>query len=174
MEFLTQIEGNFLLWVQQFLRQEWMTPFWKMITFLGDRGWFWIALGLGLLLFKETRRAGTAVLLALLINALITNVTLKPLIARIRPYEAIEGLMPLVGPQRDFSFPSGHASASFAAATACWKLLPGKYGKPLLILAALIAFSRLYLGVHYPTDVIAGVAIGVFAAWAAVNVRKAV
>lgn len=161
---LLELDGNLLLWIQEFLRQEWMTPFWKGITFLGNAGWFWIALSILLLLPKKTRKLGIAGLIALAIGALITNVALKNLVARTRPYEVVEGLTLLVGKQSDFSFPSGHSCASFAAATAYYKMAPKghrKWGVLALVLAGLIAFSRLYVGVHYPTDVIAGIAIGV-------------
>ena len=107
-----------------------------------------------------------------MIGALITNVTLKNLVARTRPYEVVEGLVLLIEKQRDYSFPSGHTCASFAAAGVYWRMLPKKFGIPLVILAAMIAFSRLYVGVHYPTDVLAGLLIGLFAAWAARHMQK--
>lgn len=167
MEFISnllELDGNLLLWIQEFLRQEWMTPFWKGITFLGNAGWFWIVLSILLLIPKKTRTVGIAGLIALAIGALITNLALKNLVARTRPYEVIEGLTLLVGKQSDFSFPSGHSCASFAAATAYYKMAQKghqKWGVLALVLAGFIAFSRLYVGVHYPTDVIAGIVIGV-------------
>lgn len=167
MDWLLQLDGNILLFIQENIRQEWMNGFWKAVTFLGDAGWFWIVLSVILLCFKKTRSVGIAALLALLIGALITNVTLKNLIARIRPYEVVEGLSILVSKPHDYSFPSGHTCASFAAATVYYKMFSKKWGIPALILAALIAFSRLYVGVHYPTDVLAGLLIGVLAGWVA-------
>ncbi len=80
------------------------------------------------------------------------------------PYEVVEGLKLLIEPQSDFSFPSGHTCASIGAALACirfWR----KWGIPLVILAVLISLSRLYVGVHYPTDVLGGAVVGAFAAW---------
>lgn len=171
---LLTIDGNILLWIQEYFRQDFMTPFWKFITFLGDSGWFWITLSVLLLLSKQTRRTGVTALLALGLGALITNVALKNMVARIRPYEVIEGLVLLVKEQSDFSFPSGHSCASFAAAVVYYKMLPKKYGISAVILAALIAFSRLYVGVHYPSDVIAGSVIGILVALLAyVLVEKA-
>ena len=169
MEFLWQIDSSILLWIQYF-RQEWMTPFWKGITFLGDYGWFWIVLALAFLCFRQTRKTGAAVFLALLIGALITNVVFKPLFARTRPYEVIDGLVLLVGRQKDYSFPSGHSCAAFAGAAVCYRLLPRRYGIGFMVLAGLLAFSRLYVGVHYPSDVLGGIMIGLFAAWTALKI----
>ncbi len=161
------IDVNLLLWIQEHFRRDWMTPIWKFITSLGDAGWFWIVLAIGLLIVKKTRKTGVTACSSLLIGALITNVFLKNLVARTRPYEVISSLTLLVDPQHDFSFPSGHSCASFAAAMVLYKMLPRKYGIPAVVLAALIAFSRLYVGVHYPSDVAAGILIGIFSAWAA-------
>ena len=85
-------------------------------------------------------------------------------------YEVIDGLILLVDPQHDFSFPSGHSCASFAAAMVYYKMFPKKYGVPAVILATLIALSRLYVGVHYPSDVAAGILIGILAAWIACRI----
>ena len=85
-DYLWQLDSSILLWFQS-LRQDWMTPFWKFITSLGNAGWFWIALALFLLCFGSTRRAGASALLALALGALMTNILIKPALARIRPYE---------------------------------------------------------------------------------------
>lgn len=164
------IDGNLLLWIQEYIRQEWMTPFWTFVTSLGDAGWFWIVLSVILMIPKRTRKIGITALVSLGIGALITNVALKNIVARTRPYEVIDGLILLVGVQSDFSFPSGHSCASFAAAMVYYRMLPKKYGICAVILASLIAFSRLYVGVHYPSDVIAGVGIGMVAAWMACKI----
>ena len=105
MEAILQWDGQALLFIQEHIRQVWMDGFWKTITHLGDAGWFWIILGIVLLIPKKTRKAGIAALAALAIGALITNVALKNIIARIRPYEVVEGLKLLIEPQSDFSFP---------------------------------------------------------------------
>ena len=91
---------------------------------------------------------------------------LKNVVARTRPYEVVEGLTRLIEKQSDYSFPSGHTAASFAAAVILFLQLPKKYGIPALILAVLISFSRLYLGVHYATDVLAGAVSGTLIALA--------
>ncbi|MDY4168414.1 MAG: phosphatase PAP2 family protein [[Ruminococcus] gnavus] len=172
MEAILQWDGQALLFIQEHIRQVWMDGFWKTITHLGDAGWLWIIFGIVLLIPKKTRKAGIAALAALAIGALITNVALKNIIARIRPYEVVEGLKLLIEPQSDFSFPSGHTCASIGAALAMYPFLERKWGIPLVILAVLISLSRLYVGVHYPTDVLGGAVVGAFAAWGAVRIVK--
>lgn len=104
---------------------------------------------------------------ALLGTLIINNIILKNLVARTRPYEVIEGLTYLVKKPTDLSFPSGHAGCAFAAACIMFRRLPRKYGVPALILAILISFSRLYVGVHYPSDVLFGVISGISISYAA-------
>lgn len=166
MEALLQLDGNILLWIQEYVRHDFMNGFWTFITHLGDAGWFWIVLSLVLCIFPRTRRIGVMSLFSLALCALVTNVCLKNLIARPRPYTQIPGLEILIDPQKDWSFPSGHTTASFAAACSYMRGSPKKiYGVPAIVLALLIAFSRLYVGVHYPSDVLGGLIIGVTGSW---------
>jgi len=158
------LDFQILLWIQENLRSECWDTFWTGITFLGDHGQFWILLSLCLLIPKRTRKIGLCSLAALVLSLLCTNIFLKNLVRRARPFQQYAQLIPLIPAPRDFSFPSGHTSASFAAAVACFlgfrdqnRWLPAVCP---LILAALIGFSRLYLGVHFPTDVLAGCLIG--------------
>lgn len=160
LEALQQTDLSILLWIQNHLRMDFMTGFWKAVTFLGDYGWFWIVLGIGFIIYRKTRFVGVSVMLSLVIEALITNVFIKNWIARIRPYNYSSEVILLISEQVDFSFPSGHSGASFAAAYICIRMLPKKYGVPLFILAILISFSRLYVGVHFPSDVLGGIIIG--------------
>ncbi|NLH01378.1 MAG: phosphatase PAP2 family protein [Clostridiales bacterium] len=129
------------------------------MTKLGDGGAVWIALGLTLFAFPKTRRRGAYVLVCLLAVFLVNNCLLKPIVARPRPYVTIEGLSILVNPLQSYSFPSGHAASSFAAALAM-VLFFGRKGGYAYIPAVLIAFSRCYVGVHYPSDVIGGAIVG--------------
>ena len=135
-----------------------------IITLLGDAGIFWIAVSVLFMLTKKYRKTGIGMMLALMMGLLVCNIWLKPTIARIRPYDFKEehlGVIVnlLIEKQHDFSFPSGHTIASFEAAVVI--LLGGrKLGIPAMILAFLIAFSRLYLYVHYPTDVIFSMILG--------------
>lgn len=169
---LIQLDGDILLWIQQNLRSDLWTWFWKFITFFGNAGIFWIIVCLTLVIYKKTRQLGIQCALSLAVNALATNVILKNLIARTRPYKAIEGLTILINEPIDFSFPSGHAAASFAVAGAVYFFGYKKTGAALLAFAALIALSRLYLGVHYPSDIIGGTAIGLLAAWLVTELFK--
>lgn len=166
-ETLLHLDGQALLFIQEHLRQEWLTPAVKVITSLGNAGIFWIVLTAILLVVPKTRKVGCMSALALIGALIVDNLILKNWVARIRPYEVVEGLNRLIEAQKDYSFPSGHTGSSFASAVVCFLELPKKYGIPILILAILIACSRLYLGVHYPTDVIAGVIIGIGLALAA-------
>lgn len=155
------MEGTILLWIQEYLRNPVLTPIMKVITTLGDAGIFWILVAILCLCIAKTRKAGATIALALLFSLIVNNGILKNAVARIRPYEAVEGLECLMGKAVDFSFPSGHSGASFAAATVIACLFPKKYGIPAIVLAALIAFSRLYVGIHYPTDVLVGIVDGI-------------
>lgn len=148
-----------------------------IITLLGDAGIFWIAVSVVLILIPKYRKAGLSMGLALLMGVVVCNMIMKPLFARIRPYDfqlnQFGKVIPLlVEAQHDFSFPSGHTIASFEAATAL-AIHNRKLGIPALILACLIAFSRLYLYVHYVTDVLVSVGLGIgFAFLASFLVKK--
>lgn len=131
-----------------------------IITRLGDDGIFWIILAIIFLCFRKTRKMGFSAALAMIIGLLVVNIFLKNAVGRIRPYELNQGVTLLVERLSDYSFPSGHTAVSFEAATAIF-IRNKKLGIPSLILATLIAFSRLYLYVHYPTDVLVGLVIGV-------------
>ena len=137
-----------------------LTPIFRFITTLGNAGVIWIVLSVGLLIPKKTRRVGALALVSLVFSALIDNVILKNVVARTRPYDVIEGLTSLVGAQKDYSFPSGHTGSAFAAAVVLFLGLPKKCGIPILVFACLMGLSRLYVGVHYPSDVLGGALIG--------------
>ena len=155
------MEAQILLFIQENIRNEVLDPIMLAITSLGNAGIVWIIISLILLIIKKTRKIGICCAVALILQLTLINGILKNIVGRIRPYEVIDGLNCLVGVQKDPSFPSGHTTSSFAVAWIIIKKLPKKFGIPALILAALIALSRLYVGVHYPTDVLAGVFIGI-------------
>ena len=134
----------------------------------GAHGELWIALTVLALAFRRTRKAGFAMALALCLYMVSGHFILKPLFARPRPCDVNTAITILVKRPHGHSFPSGHTASAFAAAFALW-LQNRKLGVPALVLAAFIAFTRLYLYVHFPTDVLGGLvlglALGFFASW---------
>lgn len=185
MENLLRFEGDMLLWIQNHLRNDFTDPIVKFITHLGDHGYLWIALLLVLLCIPKTRKAAFLGAATLLMTYIITNLCLKPLIARTRPYEVIEGLTRIIEAQSDRSFPSGHTANSMAVGVILWEIsqkwenlvdkklyFPKAAGWFVLILSVLIGLSRLYVGVHYPTDVLAGAVIAVLDAAIVFGVYK--
>jgi undecaprenyl-diphosphatase len=161
---IIDMDGSILLWIQQHVRREWATPVVKLITHLGDAGAVWLVLTLLCLVLAKTRKVGILMAASTILNFLVNNVCLKNLVARTRPYEVIPGLQRIIEAQSDFSFPSGHSGASFAVAVVMLMMFPKKVGIPAMALAVLIALSRLYVGVHNPTDVLAGALVGTLAA----------
>lgn len=159
-----QIDFQILDFIQAHLRCSFLDMVMPIITKLGDAGIIWIILSLVLLLFPKTRKTGIAVAMGLVIEALCCNVVLKPLVARIRPYDVNFAVQLLIAKPNDFSFPSGHTAAAFAGTSALY-FSQSRGFIPALILSVLIAFSRLYLYVHYPTDVLGGIFLGILAGW---------
>lgn len=163
MEALLQAESVLLLFIQDHLRHDWLNPIMVFITSLGNSGFIWILLGVCLLLPKKTRRGGAVLLLCLLGAWLLNDYVIKPLVARPRPYTTIPGLTALVQ-EASFSFPSGHTNCGFACALALTMYF-GKAGAWTYVFAAIIALSRCYVGVHYPTDILGGMIVGTLSAW---------
>lgn len=173
-ESLGALEDGILLFIQDSVRCSVLTPFFVFVTRLGDRGFIWIMFSLLLLLSPKTRKAGCMGLLSLLFSLLVNNLFLKNLVERSRPFDVIQELTPLIPRPHDFSFPSGHTASSFAAAGVFFRNLPRRLGVPALILAALIGVSRLYVGVHYPSDVLFGMLSGLTLSFAAQKMIKGV
>ena len=151
-------EMDLLHWFQS-IRNPFLDFIVPKISFLANGGWFWGLLVLLLIALPVKRKLGLQAACALLVSAIICNLFLKLTIMRCRPCWLDSGIELLVKIPRDFSFPSGHSNASFSVSTAIFTK-NRKLGIPLMILAAGIAISRLYLFVHWPTDVLAGVFIG--------------
>lgn len=131
------------------------------ITSLGNAGIIWIVLAVVLLILPKTRKTGIIVAAALLMDLILCNLILKNLVARVRPYDVNTAIAILIKKPLDFSFPSGHTAASFAAMTALFLAKMKKAWIAALVLAVLIAFSRLYFYMHYPTDVLGGAVVGI-------------
>ncbi len=139
------------------------------VTYLGESGIFWILLSLLIIALGRKngwRTTGCLMLAAMLLGLLLGEIALKNIICRPRPFQEMPEISLLIPPPSGYSFPSGHSCASFAAATIIF-LKDKRPGTAALALAALIAFSRVFLFVHYPTDVLAGSLLGVLCALAA-------
>lgn len=163
--FFQQMDGGLLLAIQG-MRLEALNPLVKGFTALGNAGLLWLLLSVLLLCRKSTRRAGALALGALALGFLCTNLTIKPLVHRPRPWLALAELVPLIHEGDPHSFPSGHATAAFAAGMVWARELPRKGLRVLAAaMAVCMALSRLYVGVHYPSDVVCGAAVGALCAW---------
>ena len=158
------IELSILDWFQT-LHTPFLDKIMVFITRLGDAGIIWIVLSIVLLLIPKTRKSGVVMVAALVVDVLLCNIVLKNLVARTRPYDVNTGVHLLVAKLHDYSFPSGHTAASFASVTALYLAGEKKLWKFALVLACLIAISRLYLYVHYPTDVFGGILFGVISGY---------
>jgi len=165
MDFIYSFDFAVNDFISEHLTASFLNPIMSFISFLGDKGWFWIALALVLLIFKKTRVIGITMACAMIFSLIFTNLLLKPIVDRPRPWVyALEHfgreIEILIHKPHDASFPSGHTSISFAPAVAIF-MHNKKYGSFALALAYLIGFSRLYFYIHYPTDVIGGMILGI-------------
>ena len=168
---ITELDTAILDFIQKYLSCVFFDYIMPKITSLGNGGFIWIIAAVCLMFSKKYRKYGIAVLAALALGVILGSVILKPLIARPRPCH-VNGEFPLlINIPTDFSFPSGHTMSSVSSA-----IILGyanrKWGYIAIPLAILIAFSRLYLYVHFPTDVLAGTLFGIFFAVLSIKVLK--
>ena len=158
---IQQWDEQVLRWIADALRTPFLDKVFSLYTFLGNGGWAFLLVGAVLFLCRKTRGAGASSLIAMLLGLLVTNLTLKPLAARARPWVVMENFTALVTSSDPHSFPSGHTCAAFAFGVALCAMVPRKWAKAAaLTAAALMGFSRLYVGVHFPSDVLAGAVVG--------------
>lgn len=151
LQFLHMIQG---------LHNEILDKIMIVLSALGEGGIFWIALSVVLAIPKKTRRCGITMMISMAFTFILGNLMLKNLIARPRPFTVDTSVNLIVPIPREYSFPSGHTMNGFTAATSIF-LYYKKAGIGALVFAAAIAFSRMYLFVHYPTDILGGIIIGV-------------
>lgn len=181
----TLFDGNLLIGIQEHLNADWLTPIMKFITMFGEGGIFWIAVCLSLLLFKRTRRLGIICSVSLAFTFICCNLLIKPAVDRTRPWVMFTEVVRYLEPPGDASFPSGHSANAMGPAWAMfiaslpihskdysevpclgWRgvgadpKIVHRFGIAAVILALLIGLSRLYLGMHYPSDVIVGLMLG--------------
>lgn len=161
---LNQFEIGILDWIQT-LRNPVLDVFMPLITKLGDGGIFWIAVTLLFLILPKTRKTGCFMMFALLFDVVLCNVMIKPLVDRTRPFVVNPDIMLLITKPHEASFPSGHTAVSFTSAFALYFAGQKKLFCGAVVLAILIALSRLYLYVHYPTDIIGGAVLGIICAY---------
>ena len=164
-------ELNILDWFQT-LHTPMLDKFMTSVTKLGNAGIFWIILTVIFLIIPKMRKTGVIMAAALLTDLLICNVFLKNLVARIRPYDVNTTVELLVAKLHDYSFPSGHTAASFASVTALYLAGEKRLWIAALVISCMIAVSRLYLYVHYPTDVLGGIIFGCLSGWIGYRIVK--
>lgn len=157
---ITQLDFSVLYWIQEHLRCGVLDFLMPKITFLGNAGLIWLFTAAVLLLLPKYRRVGIYLLAGLAASVLVGNVALKHLVARPRPCWLDETVKLLISVPTDYSFPSGHTLASVISATVLARA-DRRFGAAAIPLAALIAVSRLYLFVHFPTDVLTSVVLGI-------------
>ena len=160
-------DAGFLLYIQEYIRSDFLNPIMKVLTHSGDKGILLIVLILALLFIPRTRAIGIMSTISIAIEALLNNVLLKNLIARTRPYDEIEGLVNLVGKQSDYSFPSGHTATAFMGAELVRLEYGIWWGLAAYSVAGATAFLRVWNNWHWTSDVIAGAGIGILSANAA-------
>ena len=162
MNIIQNIDNSILQFIQINMRSSIMDKVMPLITNLGNGEMIWMLIGIIFLINNKYRRYGLMIIGSLILCFIVGNLSLKPLVARVRPFNAmpiLDGL--LIKPPTDFSFPSGHAMCSFASGVVIF-YMNKRIGIFALILSFLIGFSRLYLYVHYPSDVFLGMLIGIF------------
>lgn len=171
MNFITNIDFSILDFIQSNLKNgalDWIMP---KISALGNAGLIWIVLSIILLSIKKYRKCGITLVIGLLLGLLIGNIILKPLVARPRPCWINTDIALLISSPKDFSFPSGHTLSSFIAAIILLKENK-RFGYVAMVLAILIAFSRMYLYVHFPTDILAGIILACIISFMAVKISN--
>ena len=170
---IQELDFRILDWIQANLRTPWMDWLMPRISALGNAGMIWIVLAVIFLLRRPTRRWGMTMAVGLLGSLLVCNLVLKNAVARPRPCWINQEIALLIAVPKDYSFPSGHTTAGFITSVVLLRC-HRRVGLCALFLAALVAFSRLYLYVHFPTDVLGGALIGAAVGFAAVELCRMV
>lgn len=159
MPLIQNIDNSILTFIDNNMHNTVLDKLLVFLTSIGNQGFVWILLALLLIITKKYRKVGFITLVALLLTTICGDLTLKNIVQRIRPSEGIAQIDMLVKKPTSYSFPSGHSGAAFAAAGVLSYYFK-RYAAGIYIFAALIAFSRLYVNVHYPTDVLVGASLG--------------
>lgn len=158
---ITKIDIEILNWIQEYLKCEVLDLGLPIFTFLGNKGWFFIVIAVLLICISKYRKWGAYLGTSLGLGFVFGNMLIKNVVARTRPYDTVENITLLIDKLSDYSFPSGHTLAAFEFfAVVCCLPVKKLYKALAGILAFIIAFSRLYLYVHFPSDVLAGMLLG--------------
>ena len=160
MNTLNVFEADLLFWIQSNLRINGLNQLMQCASEINNAGMLAIGMVVVLLIWKTYRTVGITAFTSLLSEFLLVNVLIKQIVARPRPYVVNEALAVLGTVPTDYSFPSGHTASVFAVASVMLLCMPRRYGIPAVVIAAIVALSRLYNVAHYPTDVLAGMLIG--------------
>ncbi len=157
---INSVDFAILDFIQNTIRCSFLDTVMTVLSYMGEAGIFWIAAAIVMLFFKKTRAIGAMVLAAMALGYVVGELGIKNIVCRPRPFVLNPAVVPVIAPPSGFSFPSGHSCSSFAAATVIF-VCNKRLGIPAVILAALIAFSRLYNYVHFPSDVLCGILLGI-------------
>ncbi|MBQ9674259.1 MAG: phosphatase PAP2 family protein [Ruminococcus sp.] len=164
-ENITQIDFDILYWIQDNLKNAFLDVLMPFFSIAEEGGVIWIALAIGLICFKKTRYCGIAILLAMAVDTIICEGIIKNIVCRVRPCNQVDDLVMLVSKPQSYGFPSNHSASSFAAATAFAINIRKKlWAIPVFLLATIVAVSRLYNFVHFPSDVLVGTILGILIA----------
>jgi undecaprenyl-diphosphatase len=166
MDFIEAIDLKILNSIKMFLHRPIFDEFFCFLTWIGNKGAVWILISIALLYKRKNRKTGITVLIALLLGLILGDIILKPVIGRVRPFIKYDYITTTVENLGIYSFPSGHTTSSLAASITMF-MNNKRIGGFLILLALGIAFSRLYLMVHYPSDIIGGMVLGLICAFAA-------
>lgn len=159
LQMVQNIDVSILMYIQDNIRCGFLDAVMLFFTFIGNGGAVWLILSAILMSTKKYRHFGFSLFFSVAVCWILNDVLIKNIVLRPRPFLAMDNLNVLVTFPSSFSFPSGHTTSSFAAAYVITKRM-GKRGAWIYIVAVLIASSRIYVGVHYPSDIIAGALIG--------------
>lgn len=175
-DWITQADFGILNWIQEYLRCDILDKIFPVFTSLGEKGWFFILTAVILLCIPKYRKWGASLGCALIFGLIFGNLLIKNIVARTRPYDLVDYMTILVEPLSDYSFPSGHTMAAFEFfAVICMMPIKRRYKVLAGAFAFTMAFSRLYLYVHFPSDVLVGMLLGAFfgvlGVWVAANVH---
>lgn len=160
---MNDIELSVLDFIQRTFKCGFLDSFMKYVSlFFGEYGVFWIIVAVILLIIPKTRKIGTALAVSFILGVIFGNAVIKNIVTRARPFSLNKDITLIIHTTNDYSFPSGHTLVCFEAATVLLKKAPKKFGFIALVIAILVALSRMYLYIHFPTDVIAGIILGIF------------